>query len=156
MSNASTLRQLSAVAKKLGETPSRLHRAMGNASTEIRKLVADEFATGTNPWGRPWPAHKDSSDSGPVLRRTGALASSVSVALIGGSIVTKVGAPYSRYLQRGRRRMSKFATAGGILRQAVKGRAGVIMRPRVIVPFKKLPPTWELAIAQSFEKEMAK
>jgi phage gpG-like protein len=146
MSNAVTLSQLQKLAKSLSATPEKLARGLAKASTEIRKLVADEFATGTNPWGRAWPKP---ADGGAPLQRTGALANSVSVVSSGDKITTKVGAAYGKYLQGGRKRAKR-----GPLRPGEKRKASVVMRPRAIVPFKKLPPTWQLALVQALVGEL--
>ena len=146
MSNAVTLAELQKLAQSLAATPAKLTRGLATASTEIRKLVADEFSTGKNPWGRAWPAPKD---GGTPLRRTGALANSISVESDGGKIVAKAGVPYARFLQRGRK-----ASRSGPLRPGERRKSAIIMRPRTIVPVKTLPPTWQLAIVQALSDEL--
>lgn len=153
MSNAVTLATLQKLARSLERTPDKLARAMATAGGEIGKLVADEFSTGTNPWGRPWPAPKD---GGAPLVRSGSLKGSVSVSSSEGKITTKATAPYARNLQRGRRNFKKTAIShvGQRAASAPKALTRVEMRPRSIVPFKKLPPTWQLVLVQAISSEL--
>jgi hypothetical protein len=165
MSNAVTLRELSKLAQKLNDTPGRLGKALDMATKEIRGLVTQQFSTHSNPWGRPWAPQRVKTN--PVLVRSGDLVDSIRIDHVGNAIVTKVGAPYARYLQRGRRVFKKGAAGAIAARELSRGASKhkllrnkdlsrVGMKPRTIIPFKKLPPTWELAIAQSLAEELSK
>lgn len=163
MSNATTMAALNKLVRGLNAAPAAVERGLAKATLEIRELVTDEFKSKTNPWGRAWAPSKQPN---PLLVSTGTLVDSIRIEQHGSEIRTTVGVKYSRYIQRGRRNFKRKhrATVSRLrgegysehLIRKQKGLMGTVMRPRTVIPFKALPPTWGVALATSLMGEIEK
>lgn len=148
ISNSKMLNELRAQAAKLGAMPAKLEHALKVAGEDFLKLAQQEFADGKNPWGRAWAKPKD-ADNRPMVR-TGALSRSLTVLTNGDKITVKANVPYAGWLQRGSRKRKSGPVRGAKDTRALSiGRKG-----RAIFPYKKLAPTWVLALAVALADEM--
>ena len=108
--------------RALGKVPS---RAAAEAAGSIKALIASQFEAQTNPYGKAWAPHADSTvrrwGVHPILDLTGAL-KAVEVQPSGGAGITiTLGAPYGVYHQT----------------------------TRPILPFAGLPASWSAAIKEA-------
>lgn len=97
------------MAARLREAPSRVHADMARRTrAAVEGLLAGQFATGTDPYGRPYPPARD-RPAGPPMVRTGRLRDSLPVEVevdrTGVRLSVLPGVSYAEYLQRGTRRM---------------------------------------------------
>lgn len=123
------LARLQADLNRLAEVPSAAAR---EASRDISRLLAREFATSTDPYGRAWKPLKRKRRGGRVLVKTGALkAGTVARPLPGAGIGVELGASYGLYHQTGTRR-------------------GLPRRP--ILPDRGLPASWNEAVSRAVER----
>jgi hypothetical protein len=105
-SNDQFLRRL---AQRLREAPDRIHRDMERRVRETaEELLEEQFASGRNPYGQPYPPPKDGHL--PPMVRTGRLRRGLRVVVSssadGISLSVQSEAPYAQYLQSGTRRMA--------------------------------------------------
>jgi hypothetical protein len=118
---AAALQGVARALRELARVPS---RASGPASKAIAKLIDDEFANGTDPYGKPWRPIKDSTiarkGSSQINIETTDLRRGIDVRpMRGAGIQITVSVPYAVYVQR--------------------------VRP--VLPTRQLPSSWAQAIA---------
>jgi len=123
--------------RKLAEVPS---RAAKSAAERIGELILDGFASGTDPYGRPWaPLKPFTLAKGrfpPPLTDTGAMRDSIEVKPSGGAgIEVTMGVEYATFHQTG--------TADMAQRQILPQSGG-------------LPPSWSRAIRDAVADETKK
>ncbi len=132
---------LNRIAKSLRQLSRVPSQAASGAAPEIRKLLVQQFLTGTDPYGGRWAslsqATLDKGRSPPPLTDSGAMATLDVQPSQGAGITITLGADYSRFHQTGTR----------------------YMPARPILPDQRgLPATWRRAIQdaadRSFERIM--
>jgi len=125
---------------KLAEVPS---RASGEVARELTKELQIEFATGTDPYGKPWAPLKPSTLARgrhpPPLTASGALARGTEVTpMQHAGVQIVLGMPYGFFHQRGT----------------------VKMEARKPLPDKAMPRQWQqiinTAVSNAFHKRMGR
>lgn len=129
--NISALGQLANNIGKLATVPSRAAR---DASAGIARLIDQQFANGTDPYGKPWkPLAQSTRDRGrfpPPLTDTRDMRDSVAVKpSAGAGITVTIGAPYAGFHQTGAPRAN--------------------MPARKILPEGPMPKPWQAALAKA-------
>jgi hypothetical protein len=134
MSNAiAELDKLSETLADLATVPSRAARG---AAEEINRLIGDQFATATDPYGGAWEALMDSTvrrkhGDTRILIRSGAMRDETYARPAGGAGLEVVSVPYGSYHQTGTEHMAR----------------------RAVLPDEgELPEAWEEAVERAIEK----
>jgi hypothetical protein len=141
VSNAAALAALASIKRAVNALSRVPSRVASDGAESIKALIAEQFATQTDPYGTPWAPHQPETlrrwGEHPVLNLTGAL-SAVDVApMRGAGIAVTLGAPYGAFHQVGTRWMPA----------------------RPILPVAGLPSAWSRALSDAadaaFERTMA-
>lgn len=118
---------------QLAKVPSQASQAV---ATELTKLLQQEYAAGTDPYGKQWAALKPSTLARgrrpPPLDATGRMKSSTKAVPLSGGGVGLVADSPANFHQSGTRKMAK----------------------RMILPDKGLPAAWKQAIDTAVDAQL--
>lgn len=141
MSNAAAFAALARIKRSvaaLARVPSQTSAA---AAPKIQALIEEQFASGTDPYGRAWEplsqATLDKGRSAPPLTDSGELAGVTVAPMAGAGVSVTLGASYGAFHQVGTR----------------------YMPARPILPYAGLPAAWKQALSDAataaFERTLA-